>query len=445
MNIQRLDIDALNAKIVVTIDRTDCDNDVNTKLKEYKRKANVPGFRPGMVPMGLVQKMYGKYVFVEVLNQKLSDGLYNYIKDNNINILGEPLPSADQKEFDFENGSSFEYVFDVAIAPEVDAKTKIPFYDIAVTDKMVDDQVQSYAGRFGSYFPAEVAEERDMIKGAVKEVAGDVEVEDAVLCPAYIKEAKQRKLFIGAKVGDKVTFSPAKAYENNETEIASFLKIDKEKVMGLSEKFEFTIREITRYVDSPVDQSLFDKVFGKDVVKNVEDFRVKVKDELTATFAENANYRFALDAKEVLLKKNAKVAFPEAFLKRWLLEKNDNKDKNLTPEKVDAEFPAMLEELKWQLICDKIASENDVKIDEEDVLEESRRATRAQFAQYGMGSVPDELIENYAKETMQRKEARTHLAERALETKIVGVIKSKVKVEQKSISVEDFGKLFEKR
>ncbi len=446
MNVVRTDIDAVNASLTVQIAREDCNEALDKELRNYKKKANIPGFRPGMVPMGMVKKMYGKYALVNIVNQKISDALYEYIKENNLQILGEPLPNeAEQKEVDLDNDDTFEYVFDIALAPEVnvslDKKTKIDYYDIEVSAEMIDNQVKAYTGRFGSYEPVDTAEEKDMLKGSVREVNGAVEVTDAVLCPAYMKNDDQKALFVGAKKGDKVTFSPAAAYDNNEAEIASFLKIKKEEVANLTADFEFTIAEITRYNESPVDQTLFDKVFGENAVKSETEFRAKIEENIQESLRSNSDYKFALDAKAVLTKKLDKVVFPEAFLKRWVLATN----KNMTAETLEKEFPAMLNELKWQVVCDQVAKDNEIKIEESDVVAQAKVATKAQFAQYGMMNIPEDVLENYAKETLKKEDARKHLLEKALEDKIVAAIKNAVKVENKKISVEDFGKLFEEK
>lgn len=446
MNVLRTDIDAVNAKLTVQIAKTDCNEDLEKELRSYKKKANIPGFRPGMVPMGMIKKMYGKYALVNIINQKISDSLYQYIKDNDLQILGEPLPSEEeQKEINLDTDESFEYVFDIALAPEInvtlDKKTKITYYDIEVSTEMIDNQVKSYAGRFGSYESVENAEEKDMIKGSVKDVNGAIEVADAVLCPAYMKDKEQAALFVGAKKTDKITFSPKQAYENNEAEIAAFLKIKKEEVKNISDNFEFTINEITRYKESEIDQSLFDKVFGENSVKNENEFREKIKENIKESLKSNSEYKFALDAKAALTKKLDKVAFPEAFLKRWVLATN----KNMSEETLEKDFPSMLTELKWQVVCDKVAKENEIKIEENDVIEQAKIATKAQFAQYGMMNIPDDVLENYAKETLKKEDARKRLLEKALEDKILVAIKSAVKVEEKSISIDDFGKLFEEK
>lgn len=444
MNVLRTDIDAVNAKLTVQIAKTDCNEDLEKELRSYKKKANIPGFRPGMVPMGMIKKMYGKYALVNIINQKISDTLYQYIKENDLQILGEPLPNEEeQKEMNLDTDETFEYVFDIALAPEVnvalDKKTKITYYDIEVSEEMVENQVKSYAGRFGSYESTDIAEEKDMIKGSVKELNGTIEVTDAVLCPAYMKDKEQAKLFEGAKRDDKITFSPTKAYENNEAEISAFLKIKKDEVKNISTDFEFTINEITRYKESEIDQSLFDKVFGENTVKNENEFREKIKENIKESLKSNSEYKFALDAKATLTKKLDKVVFPEAFLKRWVLATN----KNMNEETIEKEFPAMLNELKWQVVCDKVAKENEIKIDENDVIEQAKIATKAQFAQYGMMNIPADILDNYAKETLKKEDARKRLLEKALEDKILVAIKNAVKIENKAISIDDFGKLFE--
>ena len=266
MNVALKNTDDVNAIVTVTVSKDDYAEKVEKKLKEYRRKANVPGFRPGMVPMGLVKKMYGKAVTAEEVNGVLSDAPYNYIKEQNLDILGEPLPNeTEQKAIDFDSEEPLEFVFDIALAPVFDRrlskKDKIAYYAITITDEMIDSQVKSYCGRFGSYEPAESVEGNDVLKGDVTEVGNDeCKIEGVILSPMHLKDADQKGLFVGKKVGDIVTFNPQKAM-NNAAEIASFLKKTKEEAEAITSDFAFEIKQITRYQAAAIDQTLFDKVF----------------------------------------------------------------------------------------------------------------------------------------------------------------------------------------
>ncbi|MBO7723897.1 MAG: trigger factor [Paludibacteraceae bacterium] len=445
MNITRKDVDAVNAVLTVQIAKADYAEKVEKTLKDYRRKANVPGFRPGMVPVGLVKKMYGKAVLAEEVNKTLSDGLFGYIRENNLQVLGEPLPNeTEQKPVNFDTDEDFEFVFDVALAPEInislDKKIKITEYEIAVDEKMVENQIQSYKSRFGRYEQEDVAEEKDVLRGDIQEVGGEIVAKDVVISAQHIKSATQKKLFIGAKKGDVVKFSPNKAYKGNETEIAALLKIDKEKAKDLTSEFEYTINTITRYFEAELNQDLFDKVYGEKVVTSEDEFRSKIEEEIKASLKINSDYKFALDTKQVLLKKAEKVEFPEAFLKRWLLATNEK----MTEEVIEKDFPKMLEELKWQVISDKLVKENEIKVEQSDLLEQAKKTTRSQFAQYGMMNIPDDILDSYANEMLKKQESVENLARQAMEDKLLEVVKNAISLQKESISMEDFGKLFEK-
>ena len=279
MNIERKDLDSVNAIIKLQIEKGDYADAVESSLRSYARKANIPGFRPGKVPVAHVKKMYGKAVIAEEVNKLISDTLYKYIKDNDIKLLGEPLPNnEEQKAIDFDSQESFEFAFDIAIAPDfkvvLDKKVSVPYYEIEVDDKMIEKAVKSYTGRFGSYEDAEAATESDVIKGNLvemrtktKEKEDGISVEDAVLCPKYMKAEDQKKLFEGLKIGESVSFNPKKAYEN-EAEIASLLKCTKEKVAEIDSDFKFTVVGITRFKEAELNQELFDKALGEGVVKS---------------------------------------------------------------------------------------------------------------------------------------------------------------------------------
>ena len=326
MNIVRNDIDAVNATVTVQVSKADYAEKVEKNLKEYKRKANIPGFRPGMVPVGLLKKMYGKAILAEEVNKVMSDALNNYLKENNVNILGELLPNeTDQKPIDFDTQEEFEFMFDMAVAPEFDVtlsqKDKVDYYDIQVDDKMIEDQVKNHQGRMGKQVQVDEVAEKDMVKGTVAEVSDSetaIKVENAVIMPSYIKDEAQQAAFIGKKVGDVVTFNPSKAY-TSEAEIASLLKISKEAAKEITSDFTFTITEISRFEEHALDQELFDQLYGKDEVKSEEEFRAKVSGEIKEILNENSFYRFSDDARVALINKLDGVAFPETFLKRWVL------------------------------------------------------------------------------------------------------------------------------
>lgn len=450
MNVVLKNIDAVNAIVTITISKDDYAEKVEKKLKEYRKKANIPGFRPGMTPMNLVKKMYGKGILAEEVNQLISDTLYNHIKENNLNILGEPLPNeTEQKPVNFDSEEDFEFVFDLAIAPELDinltSKDKVVYYDITVNEEMVNNQIKSYTSRFGSYEQTDEVAENDVIKGQLLELNADkkvneagIKVADAVLSPVHIKDAKQKKAFVGAKKGDVITFNPQKAMEN-EADLASFLKISKDAVKDVTADFSFEIQQITRYNESPVDQSLFDKVFGEGKVKDEKEFRALITEGVKGSYVSDSDYKFGIDAKEVLVKKLDKVVFPEAFLKRWVLAANEN----LTAETVEKEFDLMLNDLKWYLIKNQLAKANACKVEKEDIEAFARKMAKIQFAQYGMLNVPEDILANYAQDMLKKEETVKNMVEKVLEEKVLEVVKASVKLDKKAISYEDFNKMFE--
>jgi len=449
MNIVRKDIDSSNATITISIEKADYSEKVEKTLRDYRKKANIPGFRPGMVPLGLLKKMYGKSILAEEINKILSDELYKYIQDNKINMLGEPLPNeTDQKDIDFSTQEDFEFVFDLGLAPEFEVelnkKDKVKYYQITPSEEMIDNQIKSYTGRYGKYVQEESVEEKDMVKGTLTELAegkvkeGGIQVQDAVLTPAYMKDEASKALFAGAKVGDVITFNPKTAFEN-EAEISSLLKISKEEVAEVTADFQFTIEGITRYHEAEIDQELFDKVYGEGVVKSAEEFTEKIKANIQETLAQDSEYKFGIDAREVLVKKYDSLAFPDAFLKRWLLASN----KNLTEETLEADYPKMIADLKWQLIKDKIAKSNDIKVEKDDVEDFGRKIARSQFAQYGMIGMDDAILDNYVKDMLKKEETLKNIIDKVAENKVLDIIKNAVKVDTKEVSIEEFNKMFE--
>jgi trigger factor len=449
MNIVRKDIDSSNATITISIEKADYSEKVEKTLRDYRKKANIPGFRPGMVPLGLLKKMYGKSILAEEINKILSDELYKYIQDNSINLLGEPLPNeTEQKDIDFSTQEDFEFVFDLGLAPEFEVelnkKDKVKYYQITPSEEMINNQIKSYTGRYGKYVQEESVEEKDMVKGVLTELTegkvkeSGIQVQDAVLTPAYMKDEASKALFANAKVGDTITFNPKTAFEN-EAEISSLLKISKEEVAEVTADFQFIIESITRYHEAEIDQDLFDKVYGEGVVKSAEEFTEKIKANIQETLAQDSEYKFGIDAREVLVKKYDDLAFPDTFLKRWLMATN----KNLTAETLETDYPKMIADLKWQLIKDKIAKSNDIKVEKDDVEDFGRKIARSQFAQYGMIGMDDAILDNYVKDMLKKEETLKNIIDKVAENKVLDIIKNAVKVDTKEVSIEEFNKMFE--
>ena len=450
MNISLENIDKVSAVLTIKMEKADYADRVEKALKDFRRKASMPGFRPGQVPMGLLKKRFGKDITAEEVNKLLGEKLYAYIKENNLNILGEPLPSEDrQQDIDFDTMEEFSFAFDLALAPEINIELskndKLPFYQVAIDEEMLNNQVNAYRSNFGSYDKVDEVEEKDMVKGTVAELEngapkeGGIVVEDAVLMPMYIKDEEEKAKFIGAKVNAVVVFNPNKAYEGAEAEIASFLKIDKEKVAETTGDFSFEIKEITRHKDAEMNQELFDKVFGENVVTSEEEFKNKIKEALAEQFAPQSDFKFLTDTRDMLVERAGELNFADDLLKRWLLAANE---KN-TKEKIDEDFPQILQDLKYQLIKENLVKKNGLKVEDADIENFAKRVAKAQFAQYGMLSVPEDVLDNYAKDMLKNKQTLQNIIDRAVEEKLAAWLKEQVELDVKEVTADEFNKLFE--
>jgi len=440
----------VNAELTITIEKADYAERVSEALKDFRKKASLPGFRPGQAPMGLLKKRFGNEITAEQVNKLLSEKLYGYIRENKLNILGEPLPNEEkQQDINFDTMENFSFVFDLGMAPEFDAKLtgkdKIDWYNINVDDAMVDQQVQMYASRGGEYKKVDSYEPKDMVKGLMAELDADgntleggVQVEGAVMLPDYMKDDAEKAKFADAKVNDVIVFNPSKAYNGNEAELSSLLKIDKEQVAEKTGDFSFQIEEITRYEAAPLNQDLFDQVLGKGVVSSEEEFRAKVRETLAGQFESDSEFKFMVDLRKYLTKRVGTLEYPEEILKRIMKLNNPDKDEKF----VEDNFQKSIDELTWHLIKEQLSDQFEVKIDQNDVLETAKQVTKIQFAQYGMTNIPDEVLNNYANEMLKNKQQAENLVTRAVEAKIAAAAKKTVKLNEKSISLDEFNKMF---
>jgi trigger factor len=445
--------DKINGVMTMVIEPADYQEKVEKTLKDYRKKAQVPGFRPGQVPMGMVKRQYGTAVKVEEVNRLISDNLYGYIQENKIQMLGEPLPNQEkQKPQDFEKEGTLEFVFDIAVAPEMKAeltdKDKVTYYDIKVDDKLIDDQVQMYASQAGEFQEAETFSGNDTLTGELRELdeKGNTKEdglanEAAMIMPAYIKEDKQRKLFDGAKKGDVITFNPKKAYPDNDAEVAALLKVQKDDVKDLKSDFSYQITAIRHFQPAEVNQQLFDRVFGVDEVKDEKAFRAKIADTIKPQLQANSDYKFLMDVRAYLEKKVGEVTFPEALLKRVMIQ--NNKDKGV--DYVEKNFEGSIKELKWHLIKEQLVAANEIKVEEADLKTVAMDAVRQQFAQYGMSNVPDDVLENYAAEQLKKRENIEGYVDRAVDQKLVEKLKTVVKLTKKEVSLADFNKVMQEK
>ena len=456
MNITFEAPDKVNGLMTITLENADYQGEVDKTLKDYRKRANVPGFRPGQTPMSLIKRQYGTAVKVDTVNKMLGEKLYEYVRENKIQMLGEPLPSEHQEPIDFEGDKPLTFMFDIAVAPEFKAeltgRDKIDYYNITIDDKLIDQQVDMYQSRAGQYEKVEKydAEQRDMLKGDLRELdekgnakEGGIEVADAVLMPQYMKVEDQKKLFDGCKLGDIITWNPRKAYPESDVEVSSLLKIEKDQVAEHTGDFTYQITEISRFVKAEVNQQLFDQAFGEGTVKDEKEFRQKISDIISQQFKADSDYKFLLDVRAHMENKIGKLEFPEALLKRVM--KQNNKDRKDVDEFVDKNFDASIKELGWHLIKEQLVAAQNIKVEDDDLKAVAKEAARAQFAQYGMSNVPDEYLDNYAQEMLKKRENVDGLVDRAVDMKLTAALKQVVKLNEKDITLDDFQKMLQEK
>ena len=448
MKVSFENLDKINGLLTITVEEADYKNEVDQTLKDYRKKANVPGFRPGQVPMGMIKRQYGGAVKMDAINKIVGEQINKYITDNKINMLGQPLASEAQQPQDLEKEGPFTFIFDIAVAPEFEieltSKDKIDYYDINVDDALIDRQVEMFASRLGKNVDVEEYADGDVIKGDLRELdkkgntkEDGLTVEAAMVMPEYIKAAAQKKLFKGAKVGDIITFNPRKAYKDSDAEMAALLKIEKDKLAEHEGDFSYQITNIQRFENHAIDQELFDQTFGKDQVKDEKAFRAKIAEGLKGQLEMDSDYKFLQDVRKYAEEKVGQLTYPDALLKRMMKENNKEKDQ----EFIDKNYDASIKELTWSLIRNRLSEKAQVKVNDEDVRNAARETARVQFAQYGMNNVPDEYVNNYADELLKKQESVQQFVDRAIDLKLIEAFKKTVKLNKKSISLDDFNKM----
>ena len=448
MNISLQNVDSVSAVLTVQIEKADYQEKVEKALKTLRQKVNMPGFRKGMVPAGLIKKQYGVSVLAEEIDKLLQEKVFEYIRENKVNMLGTPLPKENQVNFETEE--NFEFSFDIALAPEfnveLSANDSVDYYDINVTDEMVEQQVKMYTQRTAKYEKVEDYQDNDMLKGLLAELdengntkEGGVQVEGAVMMPVYMKNDEQKAIFNGAKTNTVLVFNPSVAFDNNEAELASLLKLKKEEVADHKGNFSFQIEEITRMIPGELTQELFDQVLGEGKAHSEEEFRAQIKETIAKQFEADSDYKFLIDVRTYLTNKIGKLEFPDALLKRIMLDNNKEKGEEFVAEN----YEKSLEELTWHLIKEKLVAANDIKVEQGDLTNMAKEATRAQFAQYGMINVPEELLENYSKEMLKKQESVEALLNRVVESKLSETLKGQVTLNHKAVSAEEFNQMFQ--
>ncbi|MCI7118563.1 MAG: trigger factor [Prevotella sp.] len=451
MNISFENSDKVNGLLTITVEEADFNASVEKTLKDYRKKANIPGFRPGQAPMGLIKRQFGASVRYDAVNKFVGEQLYKYIQDNNIQMLGEPLPSAKQETpADIEKPAPYTFVFDIAVAPEInvtlDGRNKIDYYTIKADDKLINEQIEMYQSRAGKYEKGEEynPELNDMLKGDLRELdaegntkEGGITVEGAVLMPSYIKVDEQKNLFNNAKPGDIITFNPRKAYPEGEAELSALLKVDREVAKDIESNFSYQITEIQRFVKAELNQELFDQVFGEGNVKSEDEFRAKIAEGLQPQLETNSDYKFMLDVRTYCENKVGELTWPDELLKRIMLLNNKDKGEDF----VEKNYAESIKQLEWHLIKEQLVKANDIKIEDADVKAAAMEMARMQFAQYGMTNVPDEYVENYANELLKKREAVDNFVERAIDVKLAAAIKNTVSLNNKEVTLDEFNEM----
>jgi len=449
MNITRENSDDLNAVVKIEIEKADYEGNIEKVLRDYRKKANIKGFRPGMVPIGLIKKMYGRAVQIDEINKIVTENIQKYLADEKIEILGDPLPHIEENEkIDFNTQESFTFSFDLGLAPafetKLSKKNKVIYYEIAADDKMKNDYLGNYTRRYGKFGKSDISEEKDVLKGKIEALDENgnplpdgVMADDTTLSVEVIADKNIKKQFIGKSEKDSIDFNLRKAYPND-NEIAGLLKKQKDEVGKIDGDFRFTINEISRFSPAELNQELFDRIYGEGVIHTEEEFLTRLNEEISANLRNESDYKLSMDLKKLAIEKS-QFELPEAFLKRWLLRVNEK----TTEEQVEKEFGSFTTDLKWQLIRNRIARANEIKITEEELQREAEKITRYQFQQYGLFYATDEQVANYAKETLKREEDAKKIADKILEEKVNLILKELVKLENKTVTIEEFNKLFE--
>ena len=423
--------------IRVTVGQEDYREEVEKALREYKRKANIPGFRPGMVPMGIIKKMYGKGVLAEQSYRKASNSVFEYLQKENIDYLGDVIPSEEQGAFDFDNGTEFEFVFEIGEAPELklelSEKDKLTYNKIAIDKKMHDDYRSNYLRRFGRLVDAETVTSDEALSATLDN--GEMKVEDAYVGLISMPE-EERKPFIGKKVGDKMTVNVNELYRTP-SQRAAVLQVKETELEGIKPEFELEITRIRKFAEPELNEEFFKMAFPAGNVTTAEQFEAYIDEQIASELRRESDYLFTLQVRDYLVKK-ADLKMPEAFLKRWLYTINEGK---FSMEEIEKDFDQFLKMFTWNYIQKQIIKQENITVSADEATEEAKALAQAQFAQYGMPSAPEDMLAGYAKQILENKEQSQKIYEKLYEVKVVEAVKSKIKVTEKSVSAEEFAKL----
>ena len=434
MKIEQNRIDDLNIELSLTVAKEDYSDSKKKRLSEYRKKAEIKGFRKGMVPASLVEKMYGQTALVDAINDVIAEGLNNFIKENNFRVLGEPLPSEEHIQNEWVDGNEFNFKFDLALNPEVSfelsAEDEIPYYTITVTEAAKKDLKETILKQYGSLEEGKKAKADDFI--IVDFEQGDLKVEGTYVAIRSIAEAAKAN-FVGVKAGDVLDVNVNEAFEN-ETDRAAMLKVSKDEVANLDPMFKMTVKNVKTFVNAPLTEETFEKAFG---VKTEEEFDAKIEERIRAEYAQEADFRFTKDAKAFLVEK-ADVQVAEKFLKRWIYTINEGK---FTMEDIEKEWDLFIVDYKWQMVRSFLMNKYNVKVEEADLLASAKGFAAYQFAMYGMNNVPEEQLESFAKNILSQEEQGRRILDQVENEKTIAAVREVVTPKKKKISVEKFREL----
>ena len=423
--------------IRVTVGQEDYREEVEKALREYKRKANIPGFRPGMVPMGIIKKMYGKGVLAEQSYRKASNSVFEYLQKENIDYLGDVIPSEEQGAFDFDSGTEFEFVFEIGEAPELkldlSEKDKLTYYKIKIDKKMHEDFRSNYLRRYGRLVDADAVTSDEALSVTLDN--GEMKVEDAYVGLISMPE-EERKPFIGKKVGDKMTVNVNELYRTP-SQRAAVLQVKEGELEHIKPEFELEITRIRKFAEPELNEEFFKMAFPAGNVTTAEQFEAFIDEQIASELRRESDYLFTLEVRDYLVKK-ADLKMPEAYLKRWLYTINEGK---FTMEEIEKDFDQFLKMFTWNYIQKQIIKQENITVSADEATAEAKAFAQAQFAQYGMPSAPDDMLAGYAKQILENKEQGQKIYEKLYETKVVEAVKAKIKVSEKSVSAEEFAKL----
>lgn len=437
MDIKENRVDDLNIGLTLTVAKDDYADKKKKRLNEYRRKAEFKGFRKGMVPMSLVERIYGQSALVDSVNDVISESLNTYIRDNGLHVMGEPLPSEEQPQVEWTDGNDFTFMFDMALTPEVklelSKEDEIPYYNITVKDEAKKEMKDNLLRQYGSLEDGEAAGEEDFLIADFEQ--GDMKIEGTYVALRNVDE-KVRPSFVGLKPGDSIDVDVNAAF-TNETDRASLLKVKKEELAGIQPVFRMTVKTVKTFKPAELNQDTYDRIFGEGEVKSEDEFDKKIADRLAAEYAQESEFRFSRDAREYLVNKAA-ISLPEKFLKRWITVTNEGK---FTQEEIDREFPSFLNDFRWQMVRGFLAEKYNVKVEEDDMFSAAKAFASYQFAMYGLANVPDEQLATYAKSVLANDKERGRIYEQVEEQKVLNAVRADVTLKNKKISVEKFREL----